>query len=670
MLDLRSLSLDDVYRCSADLRDIGERAVDTDDAAERVTSYLFEQLVGETGAPGCPLVRLFRGRRLSSLDAADAEAVTRALGAAAGPSTICLKLAASRGIEPPWNDPAASRAHGVLPLASAAALAKMPMIAALVSQLGIGPAWTSDEPRARTDHVQPFEVFYVEHARGSPCLPAQAEFIEPYGIESVVGIGGVLPPSEPFVVLLFSRVPVARATAELFRMLVPSVGLALLPRSHDPKTIQLRCQTYELIVHYHESMALRHHRELERVTAELSKSLEDKRRSSEERDRLLARAQQAQSEVEAASRAKDQFLATLGHELRNPLSPILMAVELMKLRGDESRERAIIERQAHHLRRLVDDLLDVSRIGSGKLEVKKAPIELAAAVDQAVEIALPMIEDRSQRLTVDVPREGLVVHGDLGRLSQVVANMLDNASKFSDPGAEIAVIAERLGPQLCLRVRDQGAGISPDQLGRIFGAFAQQPADDRSPAGLGLGLAIVRSLVELHGGRVYARSEGRGKGSEFVVELPAMVTEELEAPPPSSATGPVPRPCPQGPRRVLVVDDNRDAANTLADALTELGHDVRVAHDGPSALEIAPAFRPDVALLDIGLPEMDGYELAERLRGLAGVGDDLRLIAITGYGHERDRERAMNAGFAEHFVKPIALEGLMQAVSAQAPPPR
>lgn len=783
MLDLRSLSLDDIYRCSADLRDLGEAATDSDDAAKRITSYLFEQLrFPESNAPECPLVRLFRGQPFSTLDRTEAERIVQAVGPEVGPSTMCLTLRASRGIEPQWNDPASSEAHRVLPLASEEALARMPMLAALVSQLGIGPARRADGPRAPADRVHPFDVFHVEHARGSPYLPEQARFIEPYRIESVVGIGGILPPSEPFVVLLFSCVPISKPTAELFRMLVPSVGLALLARLDELRSLEMRLRTYELIVQYHQEMAVRKHRELEHAAAELSRLLaerqrfealvenssdfigiaspegrpmylnpaarrmlgldadddlsdldpheycapdrcgekkmsevfatvlrkgcwvgesilrnpktnasipvsdehfairapetgellgigcisrdiSEKRRAEQEREQLLAAAQQAEALAQAASHAKDQFLATLGHELRNPLSPILTALELMTLRGEQSREQAVIERQARHLSRLVDDLLDLARIGRGKLEVKKAPIELSAVVDRAIEMASPKLEKLNQRLVVNVPREGLLVEGDLGRLAQVVSNILDNASKYSDPGREVAISAERVGSVVRLRVRDQGAGIPREELDSIFYAFTQHSAEGRTPVGLGLGLAIVRSLVELHGGRVYAHSEGVGKGSELVVELPSLADEASEGRPVDDAAS-GPRLVADTTRRVLVVDDNADAADTLADVLAELGYDVCVAHDGPSALALAPGFRPEVALLDIGLPEMDGYELARRLRHLPGMCDELRLIAITGYGQEGDRQRAMEAGFAAHLVKPVALEGLVRAVSA------
>jgi len=369
---------------------------------------------------------------------------------------------------------------------------------------------------------------------------------------------------------------------------------------------------------------------------------------------------EAHRRAEAANRAKDEFLAMLGHELRNPLSPILTALELMKLRDAAAfeKERAVIERQVKHMVRLVDDLLDVSRMTRGKVSIEHQRVDLADAVASALEIASPLLEQRAHRLSVHVPR-GLVVDGDPTRLGQVFANLLTNAAKYTPHGGHVTVTGERLGDRARVTVRDTGIGIRPEILSRVFDLFVQEhQALDRSEGGLGLGLAIVRSLVGLHGGAVEARSQGPGHGSEFIVYLP--VCPEA---PRIAAAAPAP---PKAPRldgaRVLIVDDNQDAADMLAVVLTDWGHTVRVARDGPAALRLVEQFTPDIGLLDIGLPVMDGYELARRLRADPALAQ-LRLIAVTGYGQARDRAAAEQAGFDEHFVKPVDLAALKASLT-------
>ncbi|HEX2164048.1 MAG TPA: ATP-binding protein, partial [Thermoanaerobaculia bacterium] len=357
----------------------------------------------------------------------------------------------------------------------------------------------------------------------------------------------------------------------------------------------------------------------------------------------------ARRDAEAASRAKDDFLAMLGHELRNPLAPILTALELMRLRGSEEgkRERAVIERQVKHLVGLVDDLLDVSRIARGGVALARRRVEVAEFVARAVEMTAPAIEERRHELTLDVPR-GLAVDGDPRRLAQVIANLLANAAKYTDPGGRIAVEARPDGEEAEIVVADTGVGIDPEILPHVFDLFVQerQPID-RSQGGLGLGLAIVHSLVAAHGGRVAAESEGRGRGSRLIVRLP--LAAEASAEPPA-ATESAPAAASEG-LSLLVVDDNRDAAEMLAHALRHLGHEVRVALDGPSALALLSTFPADAAILDLGLPVMDGYELAERLRADERTAG-LRLIALTGYGRPDDQERSRAAGFEGHLVKP------------------
>jgi signal transduction histidine kinase/ActR/RegA family two-component response regulator len=368
---------------------------------------------------------------------------------------------------------------------------------------------------------------------------------------------------------------------------------------------------------------------------------------------------QAREQAEAASRAKDEFLAMLGHELRNPLSPILTSLQLMKLRasGELERERSVIERQVQHMLRLVDDLLDVSRIARGKIDLRCRPVELSEIVESAVETTSPLLEERVHQLEIEVPREGLVVFADAERLAQVVSNLLSNAAKYTPPGGTIRVNGARVGDEVVVKVADNGVGIPPELLPRIFDLFVQgQRTLDRGPGGIGLGLAIVRSLVERHGGTVRAASEGRGKGSELAITLPAYVRPVEVAPvveTPAAAAEPV-----FSPRRVLVVDDNRDAAEMLSEALSLAGHDVHMAHDGPSALEAADQLRPSVVFLDIGLPVMDGYEVARRLRDRRWD-DPPTLVAITGYGQPSDRAHASQAGFDRHLVKPVSVDEVL-----------
>lgn len=388
---------------------------------------------------------------------------------------------------------------------------------------------------------------------------------------------------------------------------------------------------------------------------------EEVRRARADAERARTEAERAREQAEGASRVKDEFLALLGHELRNPLMPITTALALMKLRDDDAhaRERAIIERQANHLLRLVDDLLDVSRIARGKIELRRRAIELAPIISRAVEIVSPALELGAHRLDIDVPAEGVRVDGDEDRLVQVFSNLLSNAARYTPRGGRISLSAQASGGHVVVRVRDNGRGMSQELLPHVFDIFRQGPRTiDRSEGGLGLGLAIVKNFVEFHGGQVGASSEGPGRGSEFWVRLPLLDSREVTP----SVLHPDLRdmaPAVRG-RRVLVVDDNADAAHALAEVLTHVGHDVAIAHDGPSALALAAQRAPEVALLDIGLPVMDGYELASRLREL--VGDDLMLVAITGYGQESDRERARRAGFDHHRVKPVAVPELLTLV--------
>jgi signal transduction histidine kinase len=384
--------------------------------------------------------------------------------------------------------------------------------------------------------------------------------------------------------------------------------------------------------------------------------------TEQERAILLQREQEARAAAEEASQAKDVFLAMLGHELRNPLSPILTSLNVMQMRGIDTfrRERDIIERQVHHLVNLVDDLLDVSRVTRGKIQLKREPVELITEVVKAIEMASPIIEQRMHHLSANVPSTGLLIDADPMRMAQVICNLLTNAAKYTEPGGNIWIRAAREDDQIVLRVRDNGIGISQALLPRVFDLFSQGArALDRGPGGLGIGLTIVKSLVDLHGGSVSVKSDGPGQGSEFMIRLPA--ADETAGAAATVATAPRKEVAgnSMSPMKVLVVDDNHDAAEILSETLQESGFLARVAFDAPATLAMVEGFDPDVMLIDIGLPVMDGYELAQRLRAnprLASVA----LIAVTGYGQESDRLRALEAGFDEHVVKPIDFERLRE----------
>jgi two-component system CheB/CheR fusion protein len=372
--------------------------------------------------------------------------------------------------------------------------------------------------------------------------------------------------------------------------------------------------------------------------------------------------QRRAKQLAQADRRKDEFLAMLGHELRNPLAPLKNATVLLRLKGTPDAEVQVIDRQVGQLARLVDDLLDVARINRGKIKLQKETIELAAVVERAIEISRPLIAARRHELIEALPREPIYLEADPVRLAQVLANLLNNAAKYTEPGGRIRLRAERQGQQVVLRVRDNGVGIAPKMLPRVFDLFAQADRTlDRSQGGLGIGLTLVKRLVELHGGRVRAVSRGLGKGSEFVVRLPVLGTP----PPPGPAASVKPV---RAGSRILVVDDNADAAGTLALLLQVKGHEVSTAHDGPTALELARAYHPGVVFLDIGLPGMDGYEVARRLRGQPDCPPCL-LIALTGYGRDEDRRRGAEAGFDHYLVKPVDPEELQMLLARRQPSP-
>ena len=363
------------------------------------------------------------------------------------------------------------------------------------------------------------------------------------------------------------------------------------------------------------------------------------------------------AELAEAGRRKDEFLATLAHELRNPLSPIAAATEILadadSSAASTKRAREILSRQVQHMIRLIDDLLDVSRLDRGKVRLDRSDVTLTAVVEHALEVSRGWIETRHQRLELALPTQPVVLYADRIRLAQVLANLLNNAAKFTPPGGTIGLEAGVEGDAIQIRVRDDGVGIEPELLPHIFEPFFQSAtAMDRSHGGLGIGLTLVRSLVEMHEGEVSARSEGSGRGSEFVVRLPLRrsdsAPEPLVAAPAARAAQSL---------RILLVEDNEDAAQSLAHLLRLRGHEMHVARSGPEGLARALELRPDAVLLDIALPGLDGFEVARRLREQT-AGDGPLLVAVSGYGRAADRERAMAAGFDHHLVKPVRLAEL------------
>ena len=368
---------------------------------------------------------------------------------------------------------------------------------------------------------------------------------------------------------------------------------------------------------------------------------------------------EAQEALRQADQRKDQFLATLAHELRNPLAPIRVAAEILTLPTlDDERlswSRQVIQRQVSHMARLLDDLLDVARITSGKLQLKKQPVDLGTVVDTAVEAVHPLIKARGHCLIVDLPPELPTLDADPVRLAQVLSNLLTNAAKYTDSPGRITLAARVEGDALRISVKDNGIGLSPSALAHIFEMFSQGHVDGgRAEGGLGIGLALVKGIVDLHGGGIEAFSDGPGFGSEFAVTLPCHVSGTMR--PATLPAGPEPRNS-IVPRRILIADDNEDAANTLAMLLQMAGHEVCTALGGQAALTLAGSFRPEVALLDIGMPDVDGYEVAKRVRQTPW-GRDALLIALTGLGQDDDKRRARAAGFDHHLTKPVDLHDL------------
>ncbi len=377
-------------------------------------------------------------------------------------------------------------------------------------------------------------------------------------------------------------------------------------------------------------------------------------------------------DAEAANRAKDEFLAMLGHELRNPLAAISAAIGILRETpaDDDMGAHAlnVVNRQTKHLARLVDDLLDISRISTGKLVINRELVELSVVVARAIESTRPLIDARGHKLDLDLAEDPVWADGDVTRLAQVIVNLLNNAAKYTPDRGNIRISLRKEGEEAVIRVRDTGVGIPAALLPKVFEMFTQaEQTLDRSHGGLGIGLTLARRLVALHGGSIHAHSDGVGRGSEFTVRLPLAPVQPF----PARVSGghAMEQLFPKYPaRRVLVVDDNVDSAVSMAALLRLRGNDVRIAHDGPSAVDVARDYRPELALLDIGLPGMNGYELARRLRELTGNGA-IVLVAVTGYGAEEDRRLSKQAGFDEHLVKPVPFDAVEKLLTALPPIP-
>jgi PAS domain S-box-containing protein len=388
-------------------------------------------------------------------------------------------------------------------------------------------------------------------------------------------------------------------------------------------------------------------------------------RDISERSRLERTLQEQTEALANLHHRKDEFLAMLSHELRNPLAPITNAVRLLRLYKNEDpvqqRARIIIERQVVQLTRMVDDLMEVSRITTGRIQLRSEVVAMSAIVEHAVETTRPLMDQRRQELEVSLPQDPIWLYADADRLEQVAVNLLANAAKYTDESGHIWLCVEREGDECVMRLRDTGVGIAPELLPHVFDLFTQAERSlDRSRGGLGIGLALVQRLVEMHGGRVEVHS-ALGEGSEFVVRLPVAAEPAAPLLKPLLLRGGTAGVAPHG-LRVLVVDDNVDTADSLTLLVELLDHDVRTAYDGLTALEVAVKYRPNVALLDIGLPGLNGYEVATRIRQQAGL-EGMVLVAITGYGQESDRQLATEAGFDHHLVKPVDFDRVQRILA-------
>lgn len=438
-------------------------------------------------------------------------------------------------------------------------------------------------------------------------------------------------------------------------------GEAQMVRDETGKPLFLQGMAYDITKRKRAEEALRG------VNAELEKRVGERTAQLEEANAELRRRAEQLAEMD---RRKDEFLATLAHELRNPLAPIRNSLHVLRMSGGSglASERVLemMERQVGHMVRLVDDLLEVSRITRGKIDLRKQRVELSAVLRSAIEISQPLIESAHHQLAVTLPSEPVILEADSVRLSQVIANLLNNAAKYTEEGGQIWLTARRETGEAVISVRDTGLGIPADMLPRIFDMFAQVDRTvKRSQGGLGIGLTLARALMEMHGGSIEARSDGPGRGSEFIVRLPVVQDLSFGSQGRVSGQGQHSAVLPQ--RRVLVVDDNRDAADSLLMLLNFMGTDAYAVYDGTAALEALRIYRPAVVFLDIGMPGMDGHEVARRVRQ-APEYRDVTLIAMTGWGQEEDRRRSKESGFDHHLVKPVnadALEAVLASVSGK-----
>jgi len=381
--------------------------------------------------------------------------------------------------------------------------------------------------------------------------------------------------------------------------------------------------------------------------------------------RDITERKRAEERLAEQNQRKDEFLAMLAHELRNPLAAIANSVQLMKLEhgGNPPETVRIIERQVGGLERMVSDLSDASRMSAGKIQLRLARVRLQDVIERAVETIRPKLEDRRHTFALEAAAAAIWLEADGGRLEQVFCNLLNNAAKYTEPGGKISLALVRLGNEAIVSVRDTGTGIMSEMLPRIFDLFIQADNSlERAQGGLGIGLTLVKRLVEMHGGKVEAHSDGIGHGSEFIVRLPVIAETAVDVAPPSLAP---PAPAPRTGLRLLLAEDNVDTALTLGMLLKKLGHTVEVVHDGPAALRAVDGNRPDALLLDIGIPGLDGYQVAQRLRQYA-ENATMKLIAMTGYGQEEDIERSRQAGFDHHLVKPVSLATLQELLGKLA----
>lgn len=419
-------------------------------------------------------------------------------------------------------------------------------------------------------------------------------------------------------------------------------------------------------------------RELEQANRRLVAEVAERRRAEARLSELNASLDQrvnertaelnaSEAQLREAARRKDEFLATLAHELRNPLAPVRNAIHFLKLRGPATQDvqwaTEIVDRQVSLMSRLIDDLMDLSRISQGRIELRRAHVPLEQVLADAVETIQPQIDGAGHKLAVLQPAVKLVVDADRARLAQAFMNLLSNAAKYTDPGGQLEVRVVSEGGHAVISFRDNGIGIAPHRLEQVFEMFSQEePALARSRGGLGIGLSLTRKLVELHGGSVKASSEGPGKGSLFLVRLPLAVASAPTSPPePAAAPAAA---LPAGSLRILVADDNADAAETLSLLLESMGHEVRHVLDGEAAVAAVPEFDPQLLLLDIGMPRLNGYETCSRIRALPG-GAGRTLVAVTGWGQPQDRERARDAGFDQHLVKPVDVDRLVNLIATK-----